>query len=71
MHLIPLGVVRKLFGLTFKVGKIKKGRRLKSARIEVDKLSNYLRVAKSPCEFNRRPRPIEEKSYKDLKASGS
>ena len=71
VHFDYIGIVRKLFPLTFKVGDSPKGRLNNSERVKPKKLNDELVRARVPSEWQRRTRRIERKSVKDLKASGN
>lgn len=72
MHLINQGVTRALFRRTFHASNtsVPPGRLIAGKRVDPAKLTNGLNKIKSPSEFDRKPRSLEEKNFSDYKASG-
>ena len=73
MHLMAIGMSKKIFGLIFEPSKRKRwgeeaGRlgQAESARLsrQVQSINEFMRSAKVPTEFGRRPREIDSANYK-------
>ena len=67
MHLVALGLVKKLFGLSFKTEVPGlRSYHLKTTRLNImESINSFLEELPVPQEFNRKPRPVE---YAALKA---